>query len=62
MNLSGEVLKVWHPCGLRERVILASSAVVIHHQLHSTVRGGEYDKKRGKRDESERGGGILYGK
>ena len=30
--------------------ILASSAVVIHHQRGNTVRGGEYDKKHGKRD------------
>lgn len=38
----------------QRELILAFSAMVIHHQLNNTVRGGEHDKKRGKREESER--------
>lgn len=34
----------------QRELILASSTVVIHHQRSNTVRGGEYDKKHGKRD------------
>lgn len=39
----------------RRELILASSAVVIHHQLNNTVCGGEYDKKHGREKASERG-------
>lgn len=37
----------------QQELILASSAMVIHHQRNNTVRGGEYDKKHEKG--SERG-------
>lgn len=40
----------------RPELILASSTMVIHHQLNNTVCGGEYDKKHGKREREKASG------
>ena len=43
----------------QRELILASTTMVIHHQLNNTVCGGEYDKKHGKRERWSQRGKIL---